>query len=91
MTTNVSNVQRARRSRARAKAGLRVIPVEVSDEQIAALEAHGLIDETRRSNRDHVAFGISWLLDGLCIDAVEIDYDRLVEHIPVEEKLAAAG
>ncbi len=90
MATNLSNIERARRSRARARAGLRVISVEVSNEQIAALEAQGLIDETRRNNRDHIAFGISWLLDGLCIDAVEIDYDRLVEHIPVEEKLSAA-
>ena len=91
MTTNVSNVQRARRSRARAKAGLRVIPVEVSNEQIAALEAQGLIDEDRRNSRDHVAFGISWLLDGLCIGSVEVDYDGLLEQIPPEEKLAAAG
>ncbi len=82
--------QRARRRRERAKAGIRVISLEITADQIAALEAQGLIDETRRDNRDHIAFGISWLLDGLCIDAVEIDYDRLVEHIPVEEKLSAA-
>ncbi len=94
MTAN-SSVERARRSRARAKAGVRVIPVEVSDEQIAALEAHNLLEDEDfiegKRTRDHIAFGISWLLDALCIDAVEIDYDRLVEHITPQEKLAAAG
>ncbi len=91
MATNPSNIERARRSRARAKAGVRVIPVEVSNEQVAALEAQGLIDEDRRNNRDHIAIGISWLLDALCIDAVEIDYDRLLEHTNLEEKFSATG
>ncbi len=90
MATNPSHAERARRSRKRAKAGIRVIPIEITREQIAALAEQCLIEEDNRT-RDHIAFGISWLLDALCIDAVEIDYDQLIEHIPVEEKLAAAG
>ncbi len=83
--------QRARRRRERAKAGIRVISLEITADQIAALEAQGLIDEARSSDRNHIAFGISWLLDGLCVDAVAVDYDQLVEQVPVEGKLAAAG
>ncbi len=88
--------QRARRRRERAKAGLRVISVEVSDDQIAALEAENLIeaedfiDEGKRTHA-HIALGISWLLDALCCDAVVLDYDRLLEHKPPEEKFSAVG
>ena len=91
MATDRTAAQRAQRRREREKLGIRVIPVEVTADQIAALEAQCLIDEARSNDRDHIAFGISWLLDALCIDAVEIDYDFLVEHIPPEEKFAAAG
>ncbi len=88
--------QRAQRRREREKLGIRVISLEITADQIAALEAENLIeaedfiDEGKRT-RAHIALGISWLLDALCINAVDIDYDRLVEHIPPEEKLSAAG
>ncbi len=88
--------QRARRRRERAKAGLRVISLEVTADQVAALEAENLIeaedfiDEGKRT-RAHIAAGISWLLDALCINAVEIDYDLLLEHKPPGEKFSAVG
>ncbi len=88
--------QRAQRRREREKLGIRVISLEITADQIAALEAENLIeaedfiDEGKRTHA-HIALGISWLLDALCCDAVVLDYDRLLEHKPPEEKFSAVG
>ncbi len=88
--------QRARRRREREKLGIRVISLEISNEQIAALEAENLIeaedfiDEGKRTHA-HIAAGVSWLLDALCCGAVVLDYDHLLEHKPPGEKFAAAS
>ncbi len=96
MATDRTAAQRAQRRREREKLGIRVISLEITADQIAALEAENLIeaedfiDEGKRTHA-HIALGISWLLDALCCGAVALDYDELLEYKPPEEKFSAVG
>lgn len=64
--------ERMRRSRARRRGGMRVIPFEVRTAEVEALVRAGLLDPARRDDRNAIAAALGKLMDQLppeCWDA----------------------
>jgi|GEM_PF-2290041 len=63
MTIKTTAAERMQLSRQRRRDKLRVIPLEVRDDEIEALVRHGLLATDRRSDRNAIARAMGHLLD----------------------------
>ena len=74
-----SSASRARRYRRRRRAGVAVVPVEVNDEALIALDDYGFLETVEAadmSDRGQIAEAIQLLLFALGERAIEVDYDH---------------
>ena len=69
--------RRIQRYRARKRAGVRVIPVEVKDAHVSYLTDFDLLDQGLEDDRAEIAGAIGFLLDVFGMGAVDIDWDKV--------------
>ena len=60
--------ERMRKARQRRKDGLRIIPVEIGDDEILALVKGGLLDPRYRADRHAIGRAVGSLLDAVPLD-----------------------